>query len=317
MKKILLLLCMATSSAFAFEYSQLYSGQTFTIEEQAQCEAEYTRITDTLSTLPGFLVFDGFCKPVGRNHLQITFNYEAPLTDKIDKFEYQFATKQACEMQVKLGAQVLNSQKDVVVATYCSGSRYKLHYVDYSYSMIRELRLGAEFKLLTTCNSQLEAIGKMVAKYNMVPLVKECSKFKSIRGDIGYKASFFYRGSYRKSLEVINSRIVKNDCLDQEINIERGFSDANVDLAYKFCDEEVGYSKANEILIYLDPNGGSFSGLVKSYQGVMYNDLQLCLDKKDEVITKFSKINRQAVYSYCNQVRKGSFIPSIYYVNKK
>lgn len=317
MKGLLLVLCLVSAQAFSYEYTKQYSGQTFKLEEQQKCEAEYDKITDALSTLPGFIVFDGYCKPIGQNHLQIVFNYESPITETIDKYEYQFATQVSCENQAMLGAQVMNSEKDVVVAAYCSGSRYNLHYVDYSHFMIRELRLGAEFKSLSSCETQMNEIGKMVSKQGMSALLKECREFKSLKGDKGYKASFFYRGIFSKSLEVINTRIVKNDCLEQEINIERGFSDANIDLTYKFCDDEVGYSQANEILIYLDPTGGSFSGLVKNYQGVMYTNLQVCLDKKDEVIAKFAKINRLAVYSYCNEVRKGSFVPSIYYVNKK
>lgn len=313
MKALIVSLLLLATTAFADSSIREYQGQVFSLENQAQCEQEFSRISNVINSIKGAMVIDGGCQMYGDRFVQINMKYEAPITTYIDRFRHQFKSSEVCEAQAALSSTIFSQSKNLFIASFCQGRTYRFDYIDNTYSVMRNLGLNAQFKTEAQCMGELKKIEKVVADYGMTTLISNCREFETIRRDGKYyRPEFFYLSVYSKKLNVIRGREVQNNCLSQRATIERDFADADIRLSHQFCS---GYESVREYLVYLDESA-SVIPAIKEYQGTTYADAQTCEQKRADIVAVFAQTKKMTVYSYCEKRGETRHTPMVYYARK-
>lgn len=314
MKTFFISLLVLSAAAFADSSIREYRGQVFSLEDQSVCESEFSRISGVVNSIEGAIVLDGGCLMYGEKSVRINFNYESPITTIIEKFRHEFKTAEACEIQASISSRILNNSKSLFVASFCEGRNFRFDYVDKTYSVMRNLRMNANFETRQDCLTEVKNLEKVAGQYNMTTVIATCREIPTIRrDDVFYRADFVYMSVYNKTLNVIRGKEVDGNCLSEQAEIERAFSEADIRLSHQFCS---GFGTSREYLVYLDESA-SVIPAVKVYKGAAYSDAQTCDQKRVDLVNIFSQRSRPTVYSFCEKRMDKKYVPMVYYAQKE
>lgn len=320
MRLFLLGMMLFSINAFSKPHSLTYRGQKFNKENIIDCEKEFKRITQKLESIPGFFIFGGGCLPIGmhKDLFEVRFNYERPHFKRITNFKINIGKNQNCQFMTKKIEKTITQSKNTFIASFCEEQTLKVHYINDTISMEKAFSPRASFATKEVCKKHLNVIHRASIKYDFQPLLDFCRQHQDRSTGVDYyNLRLIYLDNNDSGFEVLTGKVVHNNCLQDSLNTQRSFDEANIKVVHHFCSDKTSFKQSREYIVYLNTN--TFMGKpIKLFSSDYPKDnLSLCQRELDSIKVTFEKMGRKVLYSFCEQERKNSFSAKVYYKEKK
>jgi hypothetical protein len=317
--RTLLLFFTLLGAQSAWASSREYS-RVFALGNQLQsCELRLKEIKLAVQSLDQKKMnyLQGQCKYVEKgqfsyyDYTKIEILYRTQSSGTIDTYSLEGLSGQRCHELILDLSKKFESIDQVIIDTYClktSSAKevYKLGIARYqkktwsfdnAYIQLRFTR--------AECESLKDDWSRGLETTKSLSLINKCQKVEDLDKNIWYQLSSQYATRISKTLKVIRAT---GYC--SQGSYDQGFEDNELPVLFRTCHWEDGQYK--EVLFYLDDILNSLN-MVKG----LASNLSSCEDALINLVAQYTKPNEPVLYSYCAQVDKDNYRPTLYYKWKK
>lgn len=306
--KFLSFLMLLPVFAYASADISQFKGHIYKKAELDQCLKDFDVVTKNVSSVSSYTVLSGSCLEVGKDAVQMQFDYLHPLASPVDTFEAEYADAQTCAATLSQAKTEITASGNTFVSTYCEGKALKLHFIDTTRSVTRTLSRLGKFNTQAECLNFVNELSVKAKSLKMFSLLSTCQNNMPV---------FNYVSHFDLEMGVINGKTVTSAaaCTNNSVAVSENFSAKNVKLVYSFCSNTVSYEPAvQEVVLYLVPkNVGKY---ITEYNGVSFNNKEMCEAQLGSVIRGIESSGDGVLYGHCQKLGTVSFTyrPQITYI---